>query len=137
MEEVRLSPRERRILAEIERELGREWGPEPGEDASPERPPERGPRTTRRGIGQPTGTHRRDGRDRRGQRDGSDRRDRRDRMAAVGTALSGALALTLLVSAVVTGAPVLVWAFAAVWGVTLVCLLRLVIHWSTKTRTRT
>ncbi|MGW0465140.1 hypothetical protein ACWDX6_07710 [Streptomyces sp. NPDC003027] len=124
MEEARLSPRERRILAEIERELR--------EDA----PREPGPRTTRRargqrrGAGQPAGTHH-------GRRDRWDRRDRRDRLAALGTALSGALTLALLVSAVVTGAPVLVWAFAAVWVVTLVCLLRLVIHWSTKTRTKT
>ncbi|MET9436431.1 DUF3040 domain-containing protein [Streptomyces sp. NPDC006551] len=113
MEEARLSQRERRILAEIERELR--------EDA----PLERRLRTMRRGAGLPAlSAHGR-------------RERRRDRRAALGTALSGLLALSLLVSAVATGAPVLIWAFAAVWVVTLVCLLRLVIHWSTKTRTRT
>jgi hypothetical protein len=50
--------------------------------------------------------------------------------AALGVALLGALTLGLLVLAVTTGRPGLIWAFAAVWVVTLSCLLRLVIRWS-------
>ncbi|MFG2330820.1 DUF3040 domain-containing protein [Streptomyces sp. NPDC048604] len=42
--------------------------------------------------------------------------------------LLGATTLTLLVLAVATEAPVLVWAFAATWVLTLVCLLRLVMR---------
>ncbi|MEU7296996.1 DUF3040 domain-containing protein [Streptomyces exfoliatus] len=42
----------------------------------------------------------------------------------------GALSLTLLVLAVATEAPPLIWAFAATWVLTLVTLLRLVVRWS-------
>ncbi|MGW7431790.1 hypothetical protein ACWGIN_19860 [Streptomyces sp. NPDC054861] len=132
MEEVRLSPRERRILAEMERELAENGGRTPSTDAPGERP-------DRPSV--PDGSRAPDG------RDGTDasRGPARwrgpyrspDRWAVRGTALLGAVALALLVSAVVTAAPVLTWVFAVVWVVALTCLLRMVIRWSRKMRTRT
>lgn len=41
-----------------------------------------------------------------------------------------AATVTLLVLAVATSAPALIWVFAAVWVVTLVLLLRLVVGWT-------
>ncbi|MFF0484651.1 DUF3040 domain-containing protein [Streptomyces sp. NPDC004435] len=49
------------------------------------------------------------------------------RLAAVAL---GAATVTLLVLAVATSAPALIWAFAAVWVATLVLLLRLAIRWT-------
>lgn len=46
----------------------------------------------------------------------------------------GAVTLALLVLAVATEAPLLIWAFAASWVLTLVVLMRLVVRW---TRRRT
>ncbi|WP_411108991.1 DUF3040 domain-containing protein [Streptomyces sp. c-19] len=102
MEEARLSERERRILAEIEEQLDQD---EPL--AHRLRAMRRGPRLPRR----PASTARR-------------------RMTALGVAALGALSLTLLVLAVATEAPPLIWAFAATWVLTLVILLRLVVRWS-------
>jgi hypothetical protein len=51
-------------------------------------------------------------------------------VSKAGVALLGALTAALLVLAVATGAPALIWAFAAVWVLTLVCLMRLVIRWA-------
>lgn len=52
--------------------------------------------------------------------------------AVAGVAFLGAATVTLLVAAVATAEPALVWAFAAAWVVTLVCLLRLVMSWSSR-----
>ncbi|MEU6977706.1 MULTISPECIES: DUF3040 domain-containing protein [unclassified Streptomyces] len=93
MEEAGLSPRERRILEEIEQGLGAD------------RPLARGLRSGRPGP-------------------------RFRRPGGRVTALLGAVTLTLFVTAVATESPPLIWAFAAVWVVTLVCLLRLLLVWS-------
>lgn len=59
------------------------------------------------------------------------RRSRRSPgLAAVGVALLGVATVVLLVTAVATAEPALVWAFAAAWVVTLVCLMRLAMSWS-------
>ncbi|MGA5065118.1 DUF3040 domain-containing protein [Streptomyces exfoliatus] len=102
MEEARLSERERRILAEIEEQLDQD---EPL--AHRLRTMRRAPRLPLR----PASAARR-------------------RMTALGVAALGALSLTLLVLAVATEAPQLIWAFAATWVLTLVTLLRLVVRWS-------
>ncbi|MGW6566741.1 DUF3040 domain-containing protein [Streptomyces sp. NPDC054975] len=102
MGEARLSQRERRILAEIEQQLS--------EDVSLER----GLRTMRRKRA-------------RGPVPGSP--GRRHAPALVVSAL-GLLTLGLLVLAVSTGEPALIWAFAVAWVLTLSGLLRLVIGWS-------
>ncbi|MEU6932433.1 DUF3040 domain-containing protein [Streptomyces sp. NPDC046385] len=96
MDEARLSPRERRILEEIEQSLGAD-------------------RSLARGLR--TGHAGRHGL-------------RLRRPGGRATALLGAVALTLFVTAVATESPALIWAFAAVWVVTLVCLLRLLLDWS-------
>ncbi|MER7622214.1 DUF3040 domain-containing protein [Streptomyces sp. NPDC126503] len=102
MDDVRLSPRERRILAEIEEELGRDeplarrLGTAPGGLRLPDQPA--------------PGTYR--------------------LRPALALAALGAATLALLVLAVTTEAPVLIWAFAAAWVLTLVVLLRLVVRWS-------
>ncbi|MFF5938861.1 hypothetical protein [Streptomyces sp. NPDC012508] len=105
MDRARLSPRERRVLAEIEETLG--------EDASLER-------------GLRTMSAERAGR-RAWEQPGPGPGGRREAMAVT---LLGGLALVLLVLAVVTAEPALIWAFAAVWVITLSGLLRLVIRWS-------
>ncbi|MFI8520686.1 DUF3040 domain-containing protein [Streptomyces sp. NPDC085481] len=94
MDEARLSPQERRILAEIEHGLG--------EDQHLARRLRAG----RPGLG--------------------------TRRLATGpvAALLGVAAVTLFVTAVATEAPALIWAFAAVWVLTLVCVLQLLIRWS-------
>ncbi|MEV6246073.1 DUF3040 domain-containing protein [Streptomyces sp. NPDC051742] len=102
MEEARLSERERRILAEIEEQLDQDETL-----AHRLRTMRRGPRLPLR---QPSAARR--------------------RMTALGVAALGALSLTLLVLAVATEAPPLIWAFAATWVLTLVTLLRLVVRWS-------
>lgn len=93
MDEARLSPRERRILEEIEQDLGAD------------RSLARGLRSGRPGL-------------------------RLRRPGGRATAVLGAVALTLFVAAVATESPPLIWAFAAVWALTLVCLIRLLIDWS-------
>ncbi|MFF6788019.1 DUF3040 domain-containing protein [Streptomyces filamentosus] len=45
-------------------------------------------------------------------------------------AVLGAVTLSLLVLAVATSSPGLVWGFAAAWVVTLLLLLRLVVRWA-------
>ncbi|MCJ0868617.1 hypothetical protein [Streptomyces sp. AP-93] len=45
------------------------------------------------------------------------------------TALLGVACAALFVRAVATSAPALIWAFAAVWVLTVVCLLLLAIRW--------
>ncbi|MGW1011141.1 DUF3040 domain-containing protein [Streptomyces termitum] len=45
-------------------------------------------------------------------------------------AVLGAATLTLLVLAVTTSAPALIWGFAAVWVATLLLLLRLTVRWT-------
>ncbi|MFJ8660143.1 DUF3040 domain-containing protein [Streptomyces sp. NPDC093795] len=48
----------------------------------------------------------------------------------LGLCALGAATLVLLVLAVATEAPILIWAFAATWVLTLVTLLRLVVRWT-------
>ncbi|GGY40051.1 DUF3040 domain-containing protein [Streptomyces omiyaensis] len=55
---------------------------------------------------------------------------RRTARGGVCAALLGTATLTLLVLAVTTSAPALIWAFAAVWVATLALLLRLVVRWT-------
>ncbi|MFC9262937.1 DUF3040 domain-containing protein [Streptomyces hydrogenans] len=45
-------------------------------------------------------------------------------------AVLGAATLTLLVLAVATSTPALIWGFAAAWVLTLILLLRLVVRWT-------
>ncbi|MEV6327794.1 DUF3040 domain-containing protein [Streptomyces sp. NPDC051909] len=97
MDGARLSPRERRILAEIEEDLAADSG-------------------FARSLGA--------GRTRLRARLGS------GRFAGPVAALLGPVAVVLLVVAVATGATALVWAFAAAWVLTLLCLLRLLVRWS-------
>lgn len=108
MDEARLSQRERRILAEIEEAL------------SEDEALERGLRTMRR----------------RGRRGGGGRFSLGGHPAALGVVLLGVLTLGLLVLAVATGHPALIWVFAAMWVLTLCCLLRLVVRWSRHIRPR-
>ncbi|MFD3727534.1 DUF3040 domain-containing protein [Streptomyces sp. NPDC058671] len=54
----------------------------------------------------------------------------RGRPAVLALGALGALTLALLVLAVATEAPLLIWAFAAAWVLTLVTLMRLVVRWS-------
>ncbi|MFE5910079.1 DUF3040 domain-containing protein [Streptomyces wedmorensis] len=101
MDEARLSARERRVLAEIEEQLDHD------------EPLARRLRTMRPGptlrLPSLTGRH---------------------RVRALGVAVLAAATLTLLVLAVATEAPVLIWLFAAVWVLTLVSVLSLVVRWS-------
>ncbi|MFD3530738.1 DUF3040 domain-containing protein [Streptomyces sp. NPDC058664] len=100
MDEARLSERERRILAEIEEQLDQD-------------------RTLARRL--------RSTRDRPRPRPAT---GARGRLAALGLGLLCAVTLVLLVLAVATEAPLLIWAFAASWVLTLVLLLRRVVRWS-------
>jgi hypothetical protein len=52
------------------------------------------------------------------------------RLNGLALALLGSVSLTLLITAGVTAAPSLIWAFAAVWGLTVVVAVRLVCRWS-------
>ncbi|MEU7023000.1 DUF3040 domain-containing protein [Streptomyces sp. NPDC046203] len=106
MDGSRLSPRERRILDEIEHDLA--------EDAS-----------LARLLGAPAPEAPRHGG--RPRRRSSFRRPVRPTAVAV---VLTPVVLALLVVAVVTGAPGLVWAFAAVWALSLVLLTRLLLRWS-------
>lgn len=102
MDEPRLSARELRVLAEIEARLDQD------------EPLARRLRTMRRSAW-PSGTSR-----------GGTRRW----LPAFGVAGLGAATLTLLVLAVATSAPALIWAFAGAWVLTLALLLSLVVRWS-------
>ncbi|MFF0433903.1 DUF3040 domain-containing protein [Streptomyces sp. NPDC004327] len=57
-------------------------------------------------------------------------RFRGGRLTGPAAVFLGSLALALFVAAVASGSPVLIWVFAAVWALTLVCLLRLLLRWS-------
>ncbi|MFF2780481.1 DUF3040 domain-containing protein [Streptomyces sp. NPDC058052] len=100
MEEIRLSARERRVLAEIEEDLCADDGLARRMAGRRSRP--RLPRPRGRGGG----------------------------AAMLGVAVLGAATLALLVLAVATSAPALVWAFAATWAATLILLLRLAVRWT-------
>lgn len=103
MDEARLSAHERRVLAEIEEQLNQQ-------DVSLAR----SLRTMRRAPR---------------LRVPSIARARRH-LSSLGVAALGATTLALLVLAVATEAPVLIWTFAAVWVLTLVALLVLVVRWA-------
>ncbi|MGW2014806.1 hypothetical protein [Streptomyces sp. NPDC001927] len=113
MDEARLSQRERRILAEMERDLRADTSPEDG---------------SRDGVSPGDGS--------RGDvvpDDVSPERGRspvRRHALAVAVVLLGVLTLGLLVLAVMSGEPALIWAFAVMWVLTLTCLMKLVIRWS-------
>lgn len=49
-------------------------------------------------------------------------------------AVLGSVSLTLLIAAVATTAPVLLWAFAAAWALTVLVALRLAARWSRRLR---
>ncbi|CAM5350025.1 DUF3040 domain-containing protein [Streptomyces tanashiensis] len=100
MDEARLSAHERRVLAEIEEELDR--------DASLARRL-RTMRPDPHRFGPPIAGARR-------------------HLPSLGVAALGATTLALLVLAVVTEAPVLIWAFGIVWVLTLVGMLLLVVR---------
>ncbi|MGW4699671.1 DUF3040 domain-containing protein [Streptomyces sp. NPDC004285] len=99
MDEARLTAHERRVLAEIEEALER--------DVSLARRLRtmRPPRLSAPSV---AGTRR--------------------RLPALGIAGLGAVTLTLLVLAVATEAPALIWAFAAVWVLTLFALLIVIVR---------
>ncbi|MDT9691336.1 hypothetical protein Q5762_23915 [Streptomyces sp. P9(2023)] len=113
MDEARLSQRERRILAEIEQALSEDVSLERGmRTMSRKRPRVRRAAAGAGGAGRPGRRH----------------------ALALSVSLLGMLTLGLLVLAVATGEPVLIWAFAAAWVLTLTGLLRLVIRWSHRLR---
>ncbi|MGW6392955.1 DUF3040 domain-containing protein [Streptomyces sp. NPDC055103] len=102
MDEVRLSARELRALAEIEEQLDQD------------EPLARRLRTMSRGlrwsVPSAAGVRR--------------------RLPVLGVVALGLTTVTLLVLAVGTEAPALIWAFAATWVLTLTSLLNLVVRWS-------
>ncbi|GHF96385.1 DUF3040 domain-containing protein [Streptomyces hydrogenans] len=105
MDEVRLSAYERRVLAEIEEELS-------ADDHLARRMAGRRP-SLRPRLPRP--------------------RLPRHRITVRGgpaAAVLGAATLTLLVLAVATSTPALIWGFAAAWMLTLILLLRLVLRWT-------
>ncbi|MFD7976426.1 DUF3040 domain-containing protein [Streptomyces sp. NPDC059071] len=97
MDGAKLSPRERRILAEIEEDLRADTGLARALGAA--RP--------RRRFRLVSGS-----------------------LTAWGAALLAPLAVVLLVTAIATEAPALIWSFAVVWVLTLTCLMRLLLQWS-------
>ncbi|GHJ95929.1 hypothetical protein SNE510_54480 [Streptomyces sp. NE5-10] len=100
MDEARLSAYERRVLAEIEEELSADG------------------HLARRMAG---------------RRPFHRPRLPRPRVPARGglaAATLGAATLVLLVLAVATSTPALIWGFAAAWALTLILLLRLVVRWT-------
>ncbi|MEU5216659.1 DUF3040 domain-containing protein [Streptomyces sp. NPDC020807] len=103
MEESRLSPRERRVLAEIEEQLREQDEPLARRLGAMKRGPL---------LGAPSAV------------------DLRRKLPGLAVAALGAATLALLVLAVAIGTPVLIWAFAAVWVLTLIGLLLLVVRWS-------
>ncbi len=54
----------------------------------------------------------------------------RPRLPRLGALMLAAATLALLVLAAATSSPALTWAFAAVWVVTLIVLLRMVVRWT-------
>ncbi|MEE1820507.1 hypothetical protein PUR59_36520 [Streptomyces sp. SP18ES09] len=113
MDEARLSARERRVLAEIERELDRDVllarrMRTMRRLRRPHVPSIPGSGSRHVSLGGAAGSH----------------------LLAVTVTLLGALTLALLVRGVVTGAPVVIWAFAGVWALNLTGLLLLVVRWT-------
>ncbi|MFE1232475.1 DUF3040 domain-containing protein [Streptomyces sp. NPDC058745] len=109
MDGPRLSPRERRILAELEEDLRRG-------DLAPD------PHTGRTGrSGHPSA-----GRARRAGRRPSGRV----------LVVLGVVSLALLVLGIATEKAALIWAFTAVWVLTLIWLMRLVIRWTRRLQNR-
>ncbi|MER5207778.1 DUF3040 domain-containing protein [Streptomyces sp. NPDC002825] len=106
MDEANLSAHERRVLAEIEEELDR--------DESLARRLRTMRRVPRPHLPSAAGLGR--------------------HLPSLGVAALGATTLALLVLAVATEAPALIWAFAGVWVLTLLTTLILVVRW---TRRRT
>ncbi|MEU0398789.1 DUF3040 domain-containing protein [Streptomyces sp. NPDC006197] len=102
MDEARLSAHERRVLAEIEEQLN--------QDASLARRL----RTMRRTPRLPVPSLAR----------------ARRHLPSLGVVALGVMTLVLLVLAVDTEAPELIWAFASVWVLTLVTALLLAIRWA-------
>ncbi|SEB96186.1 DUF3040 domain-containing protein [Streptomyces sp. TLI_105] len=107
MDEARLSAHERRVLAEIEEQLSR--------DASLARRL----RTMRRTPRLPAPSLSR----------------ARRHLPSLGVVALGVMTLALLVLAVDTGAPGLIWAFAFVWVLTLVTALLMVVRWAKRRAT--
>ncbi|MGW8762677.1 DUF3040 domain-containing protein [Streptomyces sp. NPDC055815] len=102
MDEAGLSAHERRVLAEIEEELDR--------DESLARRLRTMRRVPRPPVPSLAGVRR--------------------HLPSLGVAVLGATTLALLVLAVATEAPVFIWAFAAVWVLTLVATLIRVVRWT-------
>ncbi|MET8967311.1 DUF3040 domain-containing protein [Streptomyces hydrogenans] len=100
MDEARLSAYERRVLAEIEEELS-------ADDHLARRMAGRRP-SHRPRLPRPRITAR----------------------GGLAATVLGTATLTLLVLAVATSAPALIWGFAAAWMMTLTLLLRLVVRWT-------
>ncbi|MFD4372859.1 DUF3040 domain-containing protein [Streptomyces sp. NPDC058486] len=116
MDEARLSAHERRVLAEIEQDLSADDDLArrmTGRRSSPHRPAPPRPSPHRSSAHLPS-LHL--PRPRIAVRDG------------LGAAVFGAATLALLVLAVATLNPALIWGFAATWVVTLTLLLRLVVR---------
>ncbi|MFG3346123.1 DUF3040 domain-containing protein [Streptomyces sp. NPDC048018] len=107
MDGAQLSPRERRILEQIEHDLD--------EDAALARTFSTGHRPRRRASPAGSRAHRILG---------------SGRLAGPAAAVLGPVAVVLFVIAVVTESAALIWAFAVVWVLTLICLMRLVLRWS-------
>ncbi|MFI8766584.1 DUF3040 domain-containing protein [Streptomyces sp. NPDC053792] len=102
MDEARLSEHERRVLAEIEEQLDR--------DESLARRLRTMRRAPHLSVPSIAGARR--------------------HLPVLGVVVLGASTLALLVLAVATETPVLIWAFAAMWVLTLVTTLILVVRWT-------
>ncbi|MGC4996765.1 MULTISPECIES: DUF3040 domain-containing protein [unclassified Streptomyces] len=101
MKEVRLSPYEKRVLAEMERSLSRD--PAPARRLGAARVAHPGPLARLRG---------------------------RPHALPVAVTAFAVVSLTLLAVAVAYAHPVLLWIFAATWLLTLAGLIRLTLRWS-------
>ncbi|MEU4107555.1 DUF3040 domain-containing protein [Streptomyces sp. NPDC027717] len=101
MKEVRLSPYEKRVLAEMERSLSRD--PATARRLRAARVAHPGPLSRLRG---------------------------RSRALPVAVTALAVVSLTLLAVAVAYAHPVLLWIFAATWLLTLAGLIRLTLRWS-------
>ncbi|MEU8518768.1 DUF3040 domain-containing protein [Streptomyces sp. NPDC048577] len=107
MDGPRLSPRERRVLAEMEEDLRKNVLA-------------RDPRKPHRGRRLPVPRA----------------RGERRRPSGVVLAVLATAALVLLILGIVTERAGFIWAFTAVWVLTLIWLLRLVIHWTRRLQER-
>ncbi|MEV5974018.1 hypothetical protein [Streptomyces sp. NPDC051921] len=116
MDEAQLSPRERRILEEIEHDLD--------EDTALARTLATGHRPRFRGGRSGSGPGARSGRLTGHRALGA------GRFTGLAALVLVPVALVLFVIAVATGSSVLIWTFAAVWVLTLTCVLRLLLRWS-------